>query len=85
VARYLLHADDVAMARWQGAAALAGVSFAEWLRLAAEERWERTSGAHDRELVREAVEVARPKKKGAARTTMCEHRVPPGSFCKRCD
>lgn len=25
------------------------------------------------------------KTKGRARTTMCEHRVPAGTFCKRCD
>lgn len=38
MARYLLHAPDTDMERWKADAATAGVSFAEWLRQAAEAR-----------------------------------------------
>lgn len=38
MARYLLHAPDSDMERWKADAAAAGVSFAEWLRQAAEAR-----------------------------------------------
>lgn len=74
MANYLLKAPDSQMERWKEAAKEAGYSFAEWLRAAA-----------DAQAGEAVPEKPKKRRKGAARTDLCEHRIPPTSHCAQCD
>lgn len=91
VASYLLKAPDASMAAWKKAADVAGVSFAAWLRQAAD------AAAAGVPLVTVATSTStgtdgppsadRPpaKRAGRARVGPCIHRRGPDEFCPRCD
>lgn len=84
---YLLKAPD--MGPWRAAAKREGLSFAEWLRRAAEQALE---GGQKDKAHGSAVEVRpRPRYhpqgivKPKARVSTCPHRIPPEAYCKECD
>lgn len=97
MAQYLLKCSGEQLARYRGAAALAGYSLAEFLRAAADSaadvvEGKVTVGAAEDRFHPSAVPVTRKVtgrtesvRRKNKRTVACEHRVPADAFCKRCD
>lgn len=82
--------------RWEAAATAKGLDLATWVRVACDkmaelgEHLEPASHSTVVEAPRSSSTITvttrnltKPSKR--PRTTMCEHRLPPGAFCKACD
>jgi len=97
-----LRVDDATKLRWQAGASERGYTLAEFVRASVEAELAKdlgressaadvdgagseTSGHHESVGERQGRRPA-PEKKRRTRATMCEHRIPPESFCPHgCD
>lgn len=80
------------MERYKRAAAASGYTLAEFLRAAADSAADVVEGVVTVATAEERFVSLAPVKrqvkgrgKSAPRKAICEHRVPPTAFCKRCD
>jgi hypothetical protein len=87
-----LRVDDETKARWQAAADLAGYRLSEWIRSCCDARADARAAATAEPEKRGGYQPRAsgppptvPPPKPGGRASVCEHRIPAGSFCKACD
>lgn len=76
--------------RWRAAAEQAGYSFSEFIKAALDSATEVVEGAPPHAVDEAFSQRAAPRRRNGgsgkrARTQTCEHRIPAGAYCKRCD